>query len=126
MAIKKKLQDHIERKSYTLEEFIAVVDKNGNKEISVAEFEAQTKTFLRADEAVALFRAIDHDNSNSLTVDEIKIELASIDAAMILKKVKASLEETKMDSFNTLASFDDDQSGKMEINEFSEFINLAG
>lgn len=40
LTIKKKLQDHIERKGYTLDEFIAVIDKNGNKEISVSEFEA--------------------------------------------------------------------------------------
>lgn len=48
---------------------------------------------MRADEAVELFKAIDHDNSGSLTIDEITVELASINAAMILQKIKTAAED---------------------------------
>lgn len=64
-----------------MNEFVAVMDKNGDKEISLSEFVAQMKTFLTEPEAVELFKAIDHDKSETLTVDEIMVELASISAA---------------------------------------------
>lgn len=63
LAIKKKLHGYISRKSFTMNEFVAVMDKNGDKEISLSEFVAQMKTFLTEPEAVELFKAIDHDKS---------------------------------------------------------------
>eukprot|EP00354_Favella_ehrenbergii_P010241 CAMPEP_0170476108 /NCGR_PEP_ID=MMETSP0123-20130129/17613_1 /TAXON_ID=182087 /ORGANISM="Favella ehrenbergii, Strain Fehren 1" /LENGTH=108 /DNA_ID=CAMNT_0010746997 /DNA_START=431 /DNA_END=758 /DNA_ORIENTATION=+ len=62
------------------------MDRNGDKEISLAEFMKETKTFLEESEAVELFKAIDNDNTGTLTADEITIELASIRASLILNK----------------------------------------
>ena len=76
------------RKGYTIAELIAVLDRNNDKEISLDEFLRETKTFLEEAEAVELFRAIDHDNTQTLTHDEIIIELASVSATIILSKIK--------------------------------------
>ena len=87
-SIKKKFYEHIVRKGFTVGEFTAIVDRNRDKEISLSEFVAQVKDFLPDHEAVELFRAIDHDGNNSLTSDEINYELAGVNAAMIIDKVK--------------------------------------
>ena len=96
LAIKNKLHDYVTRKTFTITEFCAIVDKNGDKEISVNEFVAQVKTFLSEAEAMELFKAIDHDSSHTLTVDEINLELASVNASLILEKIKASASELNM------------------------------
>ena len=63
------------------------MDRNNDKEISLAEFIQETKTFLNEPEAVELFRAIDHDNTGTLTGDEIIVELASVSSMIILSKI---------------------------------------
>ena len=83
------------------------------------------KTFLNDTEATQLFKAIDHDNSQSLTVDEISTELASITAAQILDKVKATAKANNYEAAEIFEVYDMDKSGTMEINEFKEFINQA-
>ena len=88
MQIKKKFLDHLNRKGFNLKEFTAVVDRNGDKAVSMQEFSKQVSNFLPDHEAIELFKAIDHDGNNYLTSDEINYELAGINAAMILNKVK--------------------------------------
>lgn len=96
LAIKKKLHEYVVRKGFSIIELVAVLDRNGDKEISLAEFIQETKTFLDDPEAVSLFKAIDHDNSGSLTPDEIVVELASVSASIILSKVKEATISNKM------------------------------
>jgi len=83
--IKKKLQDFLTRKNFTLREFYRLVDVNNDQEIDVNEFSQRVSTFLQTTEAVELFKSIDHDGSNSLTTDEIHLELASIEASMLME-----------------------------------------
>ena len=40
LAIKNKLHDYFTRKDFTMPQFMAIIDKNGDKEISVNEFVA--------------------------------------------------------------------------------------
>ena len=96
LAIKKKLHEYVVRKGFSIIELVAVLDRNGDKEISLAEFIQETKTFLDDPEAVSLFKAIDYDNSGSLTPDEIVVELASVSASIILSKVKEATISNKM------------------------------
>jgi len=88
LAIKKKLHAYVLRKGYTIAELVSILDRNDDKEISLVEFLSETKTFLEEPEGVALFKAIDHDNSGTLSGDEIVIELASVSASIILSKLK--------------------------------------
>ena len=74
-------------------EFTAIIDKNGDKEISLSEFVQAVKTFLNDHEATELFTAIDHDNSHTLTSDEINLELASVNASIIIDKIKNTAKE---------------------------------
>ena len=73
-------------------------------------------------EAIELFKAIDHDGNNYLTADEINYELAGINAAMILNKVKEAAVKVKMSALDFFETFDNDRNDKMTIDEFSELI----
>ena len=81
------------RKEQTVAEFTAIIDRNGDKEISLSEFIPAVKTFLNDVEATELFTAIDHDNSHTLTSDEVNLELASVNASIIIDKIKNTAKE---------------------------------
>mmetsp|Transcript_27861 Transcript_27861/g.37221 ORF Transcript_27861/g.37221 Transcript_27861/m.37221 type:complete len:130 (+) Transcript_27861:1382-1771(+) len=125
LAIKKKLHAYVVRKGYSLNELVAIMDRNGDKEISLAEFMKETKTFLEESEAVELFKAIDNDNTGTLTADEITIELASIRASLILNKIKESAASSNLSPQELFETYDNDRSGKMEVNEFGQFLDQA-
>ena len=89
------------------------------------EFSKQVSNFLPDHEAIELFKAIDHDGNNYLTSDEINYELAGINAAMILNKVKEAAVKAKMTALDFFETFDNDRNDKMTIDEFDEFIKHA-
>ena len=123
LRIKKKLQEYIVRKGLTIAEFTAIIDKNGDKEISLTEFIPAVKTFLNDVEATEMFTAIDHDNSHTLTSDEVTLELASINAAIIIGKIKDTAKEQKFTPVQLFEAYDNDHSGKMDEAEFFDFID---
>ena len=126
LAIKNKLHDYFTRKDFTMPQFMAIIDKNGDKEISVNEFVAQVKTFLSEPEAMELFRAIDYDSSHTLTVDEIQLELASVNASLVLEKVKTNAKEMDMTPDMLFDTYDNDRSGKLGKEELAELIDQSG
>ena len=83
----------------------------------------QSKTFLDETEAVELFKAIDVDGSSTLTADEINVELASINASIILEKIKSNAKESGISPVELFETFDNDKSGTLTVEEFSQLIN---
>jgi len=119
------LQDYIVRKGLTVAEFTAIIDKNGDKEISLPEFIPAVKTFLNDVEATEMFKAIDHDNSHTLTADEVDLELASINAAIINDKIKENAKSQNYTAAQLFDSFDDNNDDKMDRAEFFSFVDLT-
>ena len=123
LRIKRKLQEYIVRKELTIAEFTAIIDKNGDSEITLPEFIPAVKTFLNDMEATEMFTAIDHDNSHSLTSDEINLELSSVNAAIIIDKIKERAKEMKFTAAQLFDTYDNDRSNSMDEAEFFEFID---
>ena len=70
-----------------------------------------------------MFTAIDHDNSHSLTSDEINLELSSVNAAIIIDKIKERAKEMKFTAAQLFDTYDNDRSNSMDEAEFFEFID---
>ena len=66
------------------------MDKDRNDKIDPEEFVSGLKDYMSRAEATELFQAIDHDRSGNLTRDEIKVELAQINCALIMDKLRKS------------------------------------
>jgi len=73
-----------------------------------------------------LFRAIDYDSSHTLTVDEIQLELASVNASLVLEKVKTNAKEMDMTPDMLFDTYDNDRSGKLGKEELAELIDQSG
>ena len=76
-------------------------------------------------DATELFTAIDHDNSHTLTSDEVNLELASINAAIIIDKIKDSAKDQNFSAAQLFDSYDGDRNGKMDQSEFFDFIDTC-
>lgn len=126
LRIKRKLQEYIQRKELTVAEFAAIIDKNGDKEITLPEFIPAVSTFLSDVEATEMFTAIDHDNSHTLTADEINLELASVNAAIVIDKIKARAKEMNFTAAQLFDTYDNNRSNRMDEAEFFEFVDQAG
>lgn len=69
-----------------------------------------------------LFRAIDIDRSGKIDLNEVKLELANVNAAMVLRELQ-NTKKTVEELFKTVKQdYDND---KLTIVEFSELINLG-
>ena len=117
--IKKKLHEYVVRKGYSISELTAVMDRNNDHEITVPEFLEATKTFLEPSEAVELFNAIDHDKSQTITADEMNVELVCVSASILFEKLKKRAGELNYTAEQLFNMYDNNKSQKMEIEEFA-------
>jgi len=88
VRIKKLLYDYIRAKGHTLESLFAVIDRDRSGDLSVHELIKGLDGYLSEQEAISLFNATDVDNSNTITMDELVQELATINAALVLDGIK--------------------------------------
>lgn len=70
-----------------------------------------------------MFKAIDADNSGKISLDEIIAELSSIHAALQIEKLNEIVVQNKKKAADFIRTYDNNNSGKIEITEFSEMIN---
>ena len=87
LHLKTKLYNFVKKKNYSLEELFAILDKNKNNEVDLEEMINGLGSALGESGCTTLFRAIDIDRSNSLTIDELRQELDVINAALVLDKI---------------------------------------
>ena len=66
-----------------------------------------------------MFSAIDIDNSGTLTIDELRLELDIINAALVLDKIKQTASQSKEITIEMMFnSVDANRSGHIDIFEF--------
>ena len=70
-----------------------------------------------------MFKAIDADNSGKISQDELIAELSNIHAAMQIEKLNEIVTQNKKTAADFVKTYDNNNSGKIEIAEFSEMIN---
>jgi Ca2+-binding EF-hand superfamily protein len=78
---------HLTKNDYSLDTFFKILDKNENKELDYEELE--TGLFGRVDglsksDVRILFDAVDFDRSRQITIDELREELSTINAVILL------------------------------------------
>lgn len=72
-----------------------------------------------------LFIAVDKDQSNEISYDELITECNKIHCGYVLQKIKGAIEGGKDVSVDKIFStLDNNNSGQMEITEFNEMLNL--
>jgi len=89
----------------------------------VKEFVNGLKDYLTSNEATTLFKAIDHDGNNVLTTDEISVELATINCALIMDMITRNKNTSGMSVKDLFNTYDMDSNNKMDVIEFSQMIN---
>lgn len=77
-------------------------------------------------DAISLFKAIDHDNGGSLTMDEVSIELSSINCALIMEEIRKNCSDTGTTIEKLFQSFDMDRNGQIDTSEFHKLVNAVG
>jgi hypothetical protein len=88
VRIKKLLYGYISDKGHTLETLFTVIDRDRSGDLSVDELIKGLDGYLSEQEAISLFKAMDVDNSKTITKDELVQELATINAALVLDGIK--------------------------------------
>jgi Ca2+-binding EF-hand superfamily protein len=123
--IKKLLMEYMVKHSLNVDEIFAVINKRNAKEIGPEDFVSAFKQKIPdlSDEDIRdLFRAIDIDKSGSIELDEVKLELANVNAALVLKDLK-NCGKTVEELFKVAKFGKDDD--KLTIVELAELINLG-
>lgn len=107
-----------------MQDLFSVLKRANTKEISQDRFTeglGQKVPALTSKDLVDLFRAIDVDRSNSLSLAEIQAEFADIEVALVLRDIK----ESGFDYKKLFASVDTSDKGKLDVLEFAQLINLS-
>ena len=77
------------------------------------------------EEARDLFIAVDIDNSNSITYDEMIRECSKIHCAYVQSKIRTAIESDKtLKIEEMIKALDKSKNGELEITEFNELITL--
>lgn len=82
-------------------------------------------------ECMTLFKAMDVDRSESITMDELWLELKQINCALVLDSIKKTSNVGSKDAKNkrTMKEFinvyDNDNDGQIDVVEFAEMVNTA-
>lgn len=123
--IKKLLLEYMIKNNLNVDEIFAVISKKNQTEIGPEDF---TKAFkqklpeLSEEDVRDLFRAVDIDKSGRIDLNEVKLELSNVNAAMVLRELK-NTKKTVEDLFKIVKQGSDDD--KLMINQFAELINLG-
>lgn len=70
-----------------------------------------------------MFKHIDIDGSNSITIDELQQELSVINSALVLDKIKETVDSVKdMTVLKLFEVYDADHNGGIDVVEFSKLV----
>lgn len=88
--IKKLLLEYMIKHNLNIDEIFAIISKRNQTEIGPDDFTnafKQKLPELSEEDARDLFRAIDIDKSGRIDLGEVKLELANVNAAMVLREL---------------------------------------
>lgn len=108
-----------------VDEIFAIIGKRDQTEIGPDDFTQAFKSKLpelSEEDVRDLFRAIDIDRSGKIDLNEVKLELANVNAAMVLRELQ-NTKKTVEDLFKIVKQDSDDD--KLTIIQFAELINLG-
>lgn len=123
--IKKLLLEYMIKNNLNVEEIFAILSKKNQTEIGPEDFTnafKQKLPELSEEDVRDLFRAIDIDKSGRIDINEVKLELANVNAAMVLRELK-NTKKTVEELFKIVKQGSDDD--KLTIIQFAELINLG-
>lgn len=89
--IKKLLLEYMIKNNLNVDEIFAVLSKKNQTEIGPEEFTnafKQKLPELSEEDVRDLFRAIDVDKSGRIDLNEVRLELSNVNAAMVLRELK--------------------------------------
>jgi len=114
--IKKLLLEYMIKNNLNVDEIFAVISKKNQTEIGPEDFTnafKQKLPELSEEDVRDLFRAIDIDKSGRIDLNEVKLELSNVNAAMVLRELK-NTKKTVEDLFKIVKQGSDDD--KLMIN----------
>ena len=114
--IKKLLLEYMIKNNLNVDEIFAVISKKNQTEIGPEDFTnafKQKLPELSEEDVRDLFRAVDIDKSGRIDLNEVKLELSNVNAAMVLRELK-NTKKTVEDLFKTVKQGSDDD--KLMIN----------
>lgn len=82
------------------------------------------KNILDDNECLTLFQALDQDNSNTVTRDELISECSKIHASYVLQRLRTAIQSGKTKISEIFKAVDSNNNGEMEVHEFNEAIGL--
>lgn len=89
--IKKLLLEYMIKNNLNVDEIFAILSKKNQTEIGPEDFTnafKQKLPELSEEDIRDLFRAIDIDKSGRIDLNEVKLELSNVNAAMVLRELK--------------------------------------
>ena len=89
--IKKLLLEYMIKNNLNVDEIFAILSKKNQTEIGPEDFTnafKQKLPELSEEDVRDLFRAIDIDKSGRIDLNEVKLELSNVNAAMVLRELK--------------------------------------
>ena len=114
--IKKLLLEYMIKNNLNVDEIFAVISKKNQTEIGPEDFTnafKQKLPDLSEEDVRDLFRAVDIDKSGRIDLNEVKLELSNVNAAMVLRELK-NTKKTVEDLFKIVKQGSDDD--KLMIN----------
>lgn len=108
--IKKLLLEYMIKNNLNVEEIFAILSKKNQTEIGPEDFTnafKQKLPELSEEDVRDLFRAIDIDKSGRIDINEVKLELANVNAAMVLRELK-NTKKTVEELFKIVKQGSDD------------------
>ena len=114
--IKKLLLEYMIKNNLNVDEIFAVISKKNQTEIGPEDFTnafKQKLPELSEEDVRDLFRAVDIDKSGRIDLNEVKLELSNVNAAMVLRELK-NTKKTVEDLFKIVKQGSDDD--KLMIN----------
>ena len=114
--IKKLLLEYMIKNNLNVDEIFAVISKKNQTEIGPEDFTnafKQKLPELSEEDVRDLFRAVDIDKSGRIDLNEVKLELSNVNAAMVLRELK-NTKKTVEDLFKIVKQGSDDD--KLLIN----------
>lgn len=102
-----------------------ICNREKAKEITGNSFCDGLKSVLTFSEADLLFKAIDHDKSRTISVEELAAELAVINAAIVFEELRNRIADSKISFDQAFDAVDTNMSGDIDIGEFNEFLQTV-
>lgn len=123
VKVKEKLKNYMLKKEWQLTDLVAIFKGQRNKEINIHHFNQALKSILDHEECRVLFKAIDVDNSQDISTEEIHAELAILNAALCFDKLRTTAENAGMKVDEVFDTVDADRSGTVEVDEFATLVD---